>query len=316
MHDRGDRDRSNPSYAVEPRNKFFEANRAAVEYEIRPGNTVTFLAEVDLTSVERVREHDAAGRRPSYTAFVIKAVALALRDFPYMNRRVCRRPWPPFSGPRLQAFRRCDIAVAVERDIPGAESTAFIDVLRDADRLSLAEITDFLRGLATCDAATNTQWREFSTIISRLPSWLASLLIRLPCFVPGLWVKYRGGAVLISSPAKYGVDAVLGTWMHPIGVSFGLVKPRAVVRDGQVVARPTFQLSLNFDRRVMAGAQAARAFKRIVDRLEQAETDLAPSDPAPSDSLQHGPRLQAPGSSSSRIGAGSEPSRGQRAWRA
>jgi pyruvate/2-oxoglutarate dehydrogenase complex dihydrolipoamide acyltransferase (E2) component len=265
---------SGPAFEVEPKNKFFEVNRAIVESEIRPGNTVSLVAEVDLTEVERIRA--AAARKPSYTSFVAKAVALALRDFPYANRRVCRRLWPPLLGTRLQKFHRCDVAVAVERDFPGAESTAFIDVLRDADRASLAEITEALADLATCDVTTNKQWREFSGVIRRLPSWLSPLLIRLPCFVPGLWVEWRGGAALISSPAKYGVDMVVGSWPYPLGISFGLVKPRPVVRDGAIVARPTFALTLNFDRRVMAGAQGARFFKRIVERLERAESEMEP----------------------------------------
>lgn len=263
------------TYEVEPKNKFFEATRAIVEYEIRPGNTVSFLAEVDLTEVEAIRGRAARDDRPSYTAFVAKAVALALKEFPYANRRVCRRAWLPFAT-RLQRFLRCDVAVAVERDFPGGESTAFIDILRDADRMSLAEITEALRALAVADITTNKQWREFSGIISKLPTWLATTLIRLPIFVPGYWVKYRGGAVLISSPAKYGVDAVLGSWSHPLGVSFGLVKPRPVVRDGAIVARTTFSLTMNFDRRVMAGAQAARFFRRLVESLEGAESTMAP----------------------------------------
>jgi pyruvate/2-oxoglutarate dehydrogenase complex dihydrolipoamide acyltransferase (E2) component len=263
------------AYEIEPKNKFSEATRAIVEYEIRPGNTVSFVAEIDLTAVERLREA-AGGRKPSYTSFVVKAVALALRDFPYANRRVWRRPWLPLPGARLQKFSRCDVAVAVERDFPGSESTAFIDIVRDADRASLAEITEALHALAHCDATTNKQWREFSGVITRLPTWLSTLLIRLPCFVPGLWVKWRGGAALISSPAKYGVDVVLGSWSHPLGVSFGLVKPRPVVRDGAIVACPTFTLTLNFDRRVMAGAQAARFFRRITERLERAELLTGP----------------------------------------
>src|SRR4051812_42177430 len=108
------------TFSIEPRNKFSEATRAIVEYEIRPGNTVSFTAEVDLTEVEAVRA-GAAGqvRKASYTAFVVKAVALALRDFPYANRRVCRRAWLPL-GARLQKFHNCDVAVAVERDFPGS----------------------------------------------------------------------------------------------------------------------------------------------------------------------------------------------------
>ncbi len=56
---------SNAGYRIEPENKYFEAIRAIAEYEIRPGNTVMFLSEVDLTEVERVRARATAGRRPS-----------------------------------------------------------------------------------------------------------------------------------------------------------------------------------------------------------------------------------------------------------
>jgi pyruvate/2-oxoglutarate dehydrogenase complex dihydrolipoamide acyltransferase (E2) component len=216
-----------------------------------------------------------ADDRPSYTALVIKAVALALREFPYANRRVCRRPWLPFGGPRLQSFSHIDIAVNVERDLPGAACATFADVLRDADQCSLAQITQWLRALATCDLDTNKQWSDFHWVVTRVPSWLARILLRLPCYFPGLWVKWRGGAVIVSSPARYGVDGVVATWTSPLGVSFGLVKKRPVVRDDAIVVCPTFNFVLNFDRRVMAGAQAARFFKRIVDILEHADTEMA-----------------------------------------
>jgi pyruvate/2-oxoglutarate dehydrogenase complex dihydrolipoamide acyltransferase (E2) component len=297
------------SYEIEPRNRYFEAIRAIAEYEIRPGNTVTFMSEVDLTEVERVRDRAPGRRKPSYTAFVVKAVALALRDFPYANRRVCRRPWLPFSGPRLQKFHHRDVAVACERDIPGAESIAFLDILRDADHRSLAEITEALHDLAVCDVNTNQQWREFRTIVTRLPSWLSTLLIRLPCLVPGLWSKYRGGSVLVSSPAKYGVDVVAGAWTHPLGVSFGLAKRRPVVRGDAIVACPTFTLTLNFDRRVMAGAQAARFFKRLVGLLEKAGTDLA-GPVAPSNvAVRHASLVPAPSQVSSRLASVPNPDR-------
>jgi hypothetical protein len=264
---------------VPPDLRFFRANRSIVEYEIRPGNTVTFLHEVDLTEVERIRERvKATGTEaPSYTAFVVKAVALALREFPYANRRIWGWRWIPFLGTRLQQFHTVDVAVACERNVPGAPVATFIDIIRNADTLSLAEITTWLRNLNTCDITNNKQWRSFSTIIRRLPHFLSTLLIRLPCFFPSLWEKYRGGAALISSPAKYGIDIVAATWSSPLGVSFGLVKPRPVVReDGQIVARRTFWFTLNFDRRVMAGAQSARFCKRILDVLEHAESEMAP----------------------------------------
>lgn len=264
---------SSPDYEIQGNNKFFQANREIVEFEMRPGNTVSFFSEVDLTQVERVR-HAAGKPHPTYTAFVAKAVALALKEFPYANRRICRRVWLPMLAPRLQQFRGCDIAVACERAIPGAEGVAFVDVIRNVDQLSLEEITRWLHKLSIADENTNQQWRNFSGVIRRLPNWLSKLLIRLPYFAPRLWVKYRGGAALISSPAKYGVDGVIATWSWPLGISFGLVKDRPIVRDGAIVASPTFLLSLNFDRRIMAGAQGAHFFQRIVNLLEEAEKEL------------------------------------------
>lgn len=267
-------------YELEAKNRFFEANRTIAEHELRPGPTVTFISQVDLTAVEQIRT--ASGRqKPSYTAFVIKALAFAIKEFPYANRRVCRRVWwLPAFGKCLQAFKNCDVAVAAERDMPNIEYFAFLDVLRNADRLSLDQINDWLRSLATCNESNNTQWRQFSTIVRRLPRSLSALLIRMPVWVPTLWIKYRGGAAMVTSPAKYGVDTIIATWAWPLGVSFGYVKHRPLVKEGNIVACPTFDLILNFDRRVMLGAQAARFFNRLVDILENANHTMADALPS------------------------------------
>jgi pyruvate/2-oxoglutarate dehydrogenase complex dihydrolipoamide acyltransferase (E2) component len=67
---------------IAPWNRFFAAICSISEYEFRPGHTVNFLAQVDLTEVERIRAEAPDERRPSYTAFVAKAVALSLQEFP------------------------------------------------------------------------------------------------------------------------------------------------------------------------------------------------------------------------------------------
>lgn len=262
---------SHTAYTMLPRNPFLDAVASVVDAEIQPGRTVTFLHEVDLSDVQQLRARAAerGERKPSYTALVVKAVALALREFPYANRRVVR--WP---RRRLQQFHDCDVCVAFEREVPEAPMTAFIDTVRDADRRSLSAITAQMAELAVCNLDSNPRWRLFHWISTRLPSWLGAVLNHLPCLSPSLWVRYRGGAVLVSSPAKYGVDVVAATWTSPLGVSFGLVKDRPMAIDGQVVVRPTFVLTLNFDRRVMAGAQAARFFRRFVEILENAEMEI------------------------------------------
>jgi pyruvate/2-oxoglutarate dehydrogenase complex dihydrolipoamide acyltransferase (E2) component len=48
----------------------------------------------------------------------------------------------------------------------------------------------------------------------------------------------------------------------------GRIAERAVVRDGQIVARPTMWLSLTFDHRIVDGAPAARFLMRVRQLLE------------------------------------------------
>jgi hypothetical protein len=206
---------------------------------------------------------------------VVKALALALQEHPFANQRVI----PTLFGLRLQRFSDSDVFVAAEQDSPGREGVAFGDVLRKADQLELQETTDWLRGLHQPD---NAQWKLFSGLIERLPAWLSAFIVCLPRFSPRYWVRYRGAAATVSSPAKYGVDKVLGSWVHPVGVSFGLVKERPVVHEGQIVIRPTCDVTLSFDRRIMAGAPAARFFATILRHLENAETSLSPASDAPS----------------------------------
>lgn len=253
----------------ESTNRFFRIFCALPEREIEAHVSVSFSSTVDLGAVEAVRAAAAGAgkRKPSYTAFVIKAVARALREYPYANRRVFRSPWRP-GGPWLHRFDQADITVAAERDVPGREYIAFVDVLRDADRQSLDEINAWLAALARSDEESNQQWREFSSLIRRLPWRLSALILRLPAWIPSWWVRYRGAAVLVSSPAKYGVGSVTASWAWPIGISFGYVGPKPVVRDGEVVVRPCFEFLMNFDRRVMAGAAAAKFFKRVCELIE------------------------------------------------
>jgi pyruvate/2-oxoglutarate dehydrogenase complex dihydrolipoamide acyltransferase (E2) component len=259
------------SYQICKKNPFFTANVSINEYENRQLVGFTFFTEVDLTAIERLRSQHSP--KPSYTAFVTQAVARALAEHPECNGRVFRTASSAFLAPRRVLFHGSAVAVAVERSGDGMESIAFIDVIRDAATRDVQEISDWLRRLATADVDTNQQWREFSETIRRAPSWLAKWLIRLPCFFPSLWVKYRGGGALISSPAKYGIDAVGGTWPWTLGFSFGLVKRRPVVLGDEIVARPTFTLTLTFDRRFIAGAQAAQLYRRVIELLESPQTE-------------------------------------------
>ena len=147
-------------------------------------------------------EPSRPGRKPSYTAFVVKAVALGPARLPVREPARVPAALAPLRGPapaEVPSLRRGRRRRARH---PGRRVDRIHRHPSRCRPTLLAEITAALHDLAVCDPSTNRQWREFSTLITRLPSWLSTLLIRLPCLVPSLWCKYRGGAVLVSSPGE------------------------------------------------------------------------------------------------------------------
>jgi 2-oxoisovalerate dehydrogenase E2 component (dihydrolipoyl transacylase) len=87
-----------------------------------------------------------------------------------------------------------------------------------------------------------------------------------------------GATVAVSNTGSYGSEA--GTPILSPGTSItlaiGVIGPRALVVDGEVVARPACTLSCTFDHRVLDGATVGRALTDLVHRLEnqQALGDL------------------------------------------
>lgn len=258
-------------YEILPRNRYFEVI-GWLNRDNRGDNKVAMISEVDMSGCVRLRKSigEKLGVKPSYTSFVARAVSLALKEHPYANRLPLE--WPFFE--RIVQLLDIDITVAVERDQPGVEQGVFAATIRHADRLDLATLTRELQAIADGTGDSAQRWNVLRKLIDTLPVWLARRVLRLPLNFPSLWVQHRGGAAMISSPAKYGVDQLVGAWPWPLGFSFGLVKERPLAVDGAVVVRPTMAFIMSFDRRLMGGAPAARFFKAICDKLETAEQAL------------------------------------------
>jgi pyruvate dehydrogenase E2 component (dihydrolipoamide acetyltransferase) len=79
--------------------------------------------------------------------------------------------------------------------------------------------------------------------------------------------------IAVTNTGSYGSEA--GTPILSPGTSvtlaFGVIQPRALVIDDQVVARPAATISLTFDHRVLDGAAAGRALTHLVALLESRE---------------------------------------------
>lgn len=265
------------TYRILPRSRFFEVF-GGLNVDVRSDQKVGMIAELDMTACQRVRAEwgGPAETKPSYNAFVIKAVALAQREHSYANRIILESPFYR----RMVQLVNVDTTVAVERDRPGMEQGVYAATIRNTDALGLGEIAQSLADISKDLDENADRWKTVLALVEKTPPSLARMLMRLPLWFPGMWVRHRGGGVIVSSPAKYGVDMMVGHWPWPIGFSFGLVKDRPVAVDGAVVVRPTMFFTMSFDRRLMSGAPAARFFRTICDHLTEPTSLTRPSPPS------------------------------------
>ena len=248
------------SYRFLARNRYLSTQTGLVK-EWRGHDVVAFSQLVDFTEVELERSRrEAAGLlKPSYTAFVIDSIARALRDHPKLNRVV----YHGLRGYRWAQFERVDMAVAAEL-VEGDLDIAYGSIIRNADQLGLEGIATKLVRLASAPA-DDPQLRR----LSRFPATLTVVLARLTGLHPKLWVRFRGGSCCITSPAKYGVESIVVKGAWPLQFAFGRVAERAMVADGQCVARRSAVLSMSWHRELTTGAVAARFFEQIVVQLQR-----------------------------------------------
>ncbi len=200
---------------------------------------LTYLGEVDMSEVVAYRQDLRERRtdddpRVTYTDILVVAVARALREHPILNSSLI--------DDEIRVWDEVNIGVAVALD-RGLEGGLIVPVVRDADRKSLAVVSQEVASLVERARAG----RLMPDDVSGGTFTLTNLGT-----VGGGWFF---GTPIINQPQS----AVLGT---------GSVTERAVVRDGQVVARPVMPYSLTFDHRVIDGAPAMKFATRLTELLE------------------------------------------------
>ncbi len=198
-------------------------------------------ADVDMEECVALRTelkrlaHPAAGEAPgaqpaspTYNDMVVKACALALREHPRANGS--------YRDGRLQLYSRINVGVAV-----AAEDALVVPTVFDAEEKSLGEIARETRALAE--------------------------RVRAGTITPP---ELGGGTFTVSNLGMYGIRSFTAIVNPPQAgiLSVGLLEPRAVVRDGAIVARQTMTLTLVCDHRILYGAEAAEFLARVRELLE------------------------------------------------
>lgn len=233
--------------------------------EMNPRNKVTFVREIDVTKLDKLRSKYG---NTSYTSLITKAASCVLKEFPYANRAIL----PGLFGKRLVQFENVDITVAVEKNVPNAEAVVYAHILRDVQSMSSSDIHHEMKKLVDADSSEKiVRWLNFLKILKRIPTFIAKRLLRVPSYFAKEWVKHRGGACFINSPAKHGIDLLVADMLWPLTFSFGWARERPWAVNGQVEVRRTVPLIMIFDRRIMQGALAGKVFNKFCSLLENAD---------------------------------------------
>jgi pyruvate dehydrogenase E2 component (dihydrolipoyllysine-residue acetyltransferase) len=161
---------------------------------------------------------------------VLSACALSLHEFPELNARL--------EGDEIVLLERYDLGVAIQTD-----QGLVVPVVRDCDTRPPEELAADVARLAEAARAGSLKPEEL-----------------------------RGSTFTVTSAGK-----LAGLFQTPIVnhpevaiLSVGRIGPRPVVRDGEVVVRPTGNVVITFDHRVVDGARAAAFGLAVIDRLETA----------------------------------------------
>jgi 2-oxoglutarate dehydrogenase E2 component (dihydrolipoamide succinyltransferase) len=195
---------------------------------------LTTFNEVDMSAVMALRERhkqsfkERHGVSLGISSFFVKAAVGALRAFPRLNAEI--------QGDEMVLKHYFDIGVAV-----GASEGLVVPIIRDADRLSFAQIEQ--------------QIREFAKRAEDGSLSLGDL---------------RGGTFTITNGGVFG--SLLSTpIINPPQVGIlGLhaIQQRPIAVNGQVVVHAMMYVALTYDHRIVDGAEAVQFLVRIKQLVE------------------------------------------------
>ena len=195
---------------------------------------LTTFNDVDMTNVMALRAQykDLFERRHGvklgFMGFFVKACIQALREIPAVNAEI--------DGDDIVYKNYYHVGVAV-----GTDRGLVVPVVKEADRMSIAEIEGKI-------ADYGKRAREGKLGINDM----------------------QGGTFTITNGGVYGSMMSTPILNAPQSGILGMhrIEERAVVKNGQIVARPMMYLALSYDHRIVDGKEAVTFLVRVKECLE------------------------------------------------
>lgn len=191
-------------------------------------NEVNMQAIIDLRTRYKAEFEKEYGVKLGFMSFFVKAVIAALKKYPIINASV--------EGNDIVYHDYYDIGIAV-----GSPRGLVVPVIRDADRLTLAEI--------------EIQIAEFAKRAQD-----GKLTIE----------ELSGGTFSITNGGVFGSMLSTPIINPPQSAILGIhaTKERPVVENGQIVIRPINYLALSYDHRIIDGREAVLSLVAMKEALE------------------------------------------------
>ncbi|MFC1492813.1 dihydrolipoamide acetyltransferase family protein [candidate division KSB1 bacterium] len=207
-------------------------------HSVKTSPHVSVVSEVDMTGIVKYKDKKEAafikkeGFSLNITAFIAKALVMAIQDFPILNSSL--------DGKNIIFKKNINLGIAV-----AIEKGLLVPVVRNSEEKNLV-------GLARSiyDLSTRSRTKKL------LPEEVMHSTISITNF--GVFGNLFG-APIINQPNA----AILGV---------GAVKKRPVVINDAIAIRDMMYLSLSFDHRVIDGATGGQFLERIVKYLEDVDT--------------------------------------------
>jgi 2-oxoglutarate dehydrogenase E2 component (dihydrolipoamide succinyltransferase) len=195
---------------------------------------LTTFNDVDMSAVMAMRNQykdlfeKRHGVKLGFMGFFLKACIQALKEIPAVNAEI--------DGADVIYKNYYHIGVAV-----GTEKGLVVPVVREADRMNLAEIEARI-------ADFGRRARDGKLAIDEM----------------------QGGTFTISNGGVYGSLMSTPILNAPQSGILGMhkIEDRAVVRGGQIVIRPMMYLALSYDHRIVDGREAVTFLVRVKECLE------------------------------------------------
>jgi len=191
-------------------------------------NEVNMQPVIDLRNKYKDAFEKKHGVKLGFSSFFIRAAVLALQKFPIVNASV--------DGADIIYHGYYDIGMAI-----GSERGLVVPIIRDADKLSFADIE-----------------KKIADFGARAQSGKITL------------EELTGGTFSISNGGVFGSMLSTPIINPPQSAILGIhaTKDRPVAENGQVVIRPMNYLALSYDHRIIDGREAVQFLVTIKEALE------------------------------------------------